>query len=94
MKEFSIPEKWAVRCTKGIKDVLNIFMHQNKDNYSTYKDNWEVTEGVYFHYPSTDSSRNAHSNSDSVNSGYQLLTKEQFLKYIIKQQEPQYLIFN
>ena len=81
-KEFVLPEKWAIKITEDNINILNDFLHSNRDKYKEYISNWRVSnQGYHFHYPAI--SGPAHS-SKTIKNGYTKITFEQFKKYILK----------
>lgn len=76
--KFVLPEKWCIKldCQEAV-DYANKF----GKGYSAGK--YIINSSTYIHFPNHSED---HSTSSKVVKGYQLLTKEQFFKHVVKQE--------
>jgi len=86
--DFRLPDRWCIAGTEGNKDMLNEFIHSNKEAWKNYRSSWtNYGLGSILHYPPPEGIV-GHSLT-SVEKGYTEITTEQFIKHVLTHTDKQ-----
>lgn len=82
-----LPEKWCVRINNP--DLVSKFLHTKCNMDIGYKDSWDVSAKLFFHYPffeeSTLNGKTYYMHSSTgINSGYTEISFEDFERLVFK----------
>lgn len=83
------PDKWCIGVTLYNFDDLTLFMRKHKSEWKNYNDDWALNVGAIFHYPSF--SDFMHSSSE-IESGYTMISTNQFLTHVLTHTDKQQII--